>query len=135
MRTSALVCLTLSIVLAGGASTPPRAGAEGKPTTFSLSYAYAGLTEITVTEGKLRYVWHTPRWVARHRVFGFAKDYRSSSGGRSRETAYRSGLSVIQGDKKLAVTWVGDSKIPKELDTAINELTSIADKIENSRRK
>ena len=36
---------------------------------------------------------------------------------------------------KQAVTWVGDSKIPKDLDTAINELTSLADKIENSRRK
>jgi hypothetical protein len=170
MRTCAFVCLAAGIVLAGGASALPRAGAEEKPAPFSLSYAYAGLTEITVKDGKLRYVWHTPRrqdnetgplqsspteydrhqidvrltdkelgrfrdWVARHKVFGFAKDYPSSSGGRLRGAAYRSGLSVVQGDMKQAVTWVGDSKIPKELDTAINELTSLADKIENSRRK
>jgi hypothetical protein len=169
MRTCAFVGLAVGIVLAGGASTLPRAGAEEKPVPFSLSYASAGLTEITVTDGKLRYVWHTPRrqeeaeplrscpteydrhqidvrltenelgkfrdWVARHRVFGFAKDYPSSSGGRSRGAAYRSCLSVVQGDRKQAVTWMGDSKIPKELDTAIHELTSLADKIENSRRK
>src|SRR5262249_50880292 len=162
------VCLAVGIVLADGASTLARAGAEEKPAPFSLSYASAGLTEITVTDGKLRYVWHTPRrqeeagplprspteydrhqidvrltdkelgqfrdWVARHKVFGLAKDYPSSSG-RSRGAAYRSGLSVVQGDKKQAATWVGDSKIPKELGTAIHELTSLADKFENSRRK
>jgi hypothetical protein len=170
MRTCSVVSLAVGIVLAGGASNLPRVGAEEKPASFSLSYAYAGLTEITVTDGKLRYVWHTPRrqddeagplqscpteydrhqidvrltdkelgtfreWVARHEVFGLAKDYPSSSGGRARGAAYRSGLSVVQGDKKQAVTWVGDSKIPKDLDTAISELTSLADKIENSRRK
>ena len=148
----------------------PRAGAEEKPAPISLSYAYAGLTEITVTDGKLHYVWHTPRrhddearplqsspteydrhqidvrltdkelgkfrdWVTRHKVFEFAKDYPSASGGRSRGAAYRSCLSVVQGDKKQAVTWVGDSKTPKVLDTAISELTSLADAIENSRRK
>ena len=170
MRTCASVCLAVGIVLAGGAWTLPRAGAEEKPAPFSLSYASAGLTEITVTDGKLRYVWHTPRrqddeagplqscpteydrhqidvrltdkeleklrdWGARHKVFEFAKDYPSSSGGRSRGAAYQSGLSVVQGDKKQAVTWVGDSKIPKELGTAMHELISLADKIENSRRK
>jgi hypothetical protein len=170
MRNCAFVCLAVGIVLTGEASTLPGAGAEEKPAPFSLSYACAGLTEITVTEGKLRYVWHTPRrqdngagplqscateydrhqinvrltdkelgafrdWVARHKVFEFAKDYPSSSSGRSRGAAYQSGLSVVQRDKKQAVAWVGDSKIPMELVTAINELTSLADKIENSRRK
>jgi len=170
MRTCAFVCLAVGMVLAGEASTLPRAGAEEKPTPLSLSYAYAGLTEITVTDGKLRYVWHTPRlrddeagplqsspteydrhqidvrltdkelgkfrdWVARHKVFEFATDYPSASGGRSRGAAYQSGLSVVQGDKKQAVTWVGDSKTPKELDTAMSELTSLADAIEKSRRK
>ena len=169
MRTCALVSLAVGIVLTGGASTLPCAGAEGKPASFSLSYVYAGLTELTITDGKLRYVWHTPRrqddevgplqscpeydrhqidvrltdkelgkfrdWVARHKVFGFAGDYPSSSGGRSRAAVYRSGLSVVQGDKKQGVTWVGDSKTPKELHTAVSELTSLADAIENSRRK
>jgi hypothetical protein len=169
MRACAFVSLAAGIVLVGGVSTLPGAGAEEKPASFSLSYVYAGLTEITLTDGKLRYVWHTPRqqdeksplqsspteydrhqidvrltekelgsfrdWVARNKVFGFAKDYPSSSGGSSRGSAYQSGLSVLQGDRKQAVTWVGDSKIPKELGTAINELTSLADKIENSRRK
>jgi hypothetical protein len=170
MRACAFVSLAVGIILAGEASTLPRAGADEKPSPISLSYASAGLTEINVTDGKLRYVWHTPRWrdeearplescpteydrhqidvrltdkelgkfrdwVARHKVFEFAKDYPSSSGGRSRGAAYRSGLSVVQGDKKQAVAWVGDSKTPKELDTAMSELTSLADAIENSRRK
>jgi hypothetical protein len=128
------------------------------------------LTEITVKDGKLRYVWHTLRqrdgaatpvlgsleeydrhqidvwltdkelgrfrsWVARHKVFGFDKDYPSSSGGRSRGAAYQSGLTVILGDKKQTVSWVGDSKAPRELGTAINALTSLADEVEKSRRK
>jgi hypothetical protein len=170
MRTCVFVCLAVGIVLAGEASTLPCAAAEEKPTPISLSYASASLTEITVTDGKLRYVWHTPRkrddetgpaescpteydrhqidvrltdkelgkfreWVARHKVFEFAKDYPSSSGGRSRGAAYQSGLTVVQGDKKQTVTWVGDSKTPKELDTAIGELISFADALENSRRK
>ena len=74
-------------------------------------------------------------WVARHKVFGFDKDYPSSSGGRSRGAAFQSGLTVMEGDKKQTVSWVGDSKTPKELDTAINELTSLADEIERSRRQ
>jgi hypothetical protein len=127
------------------------------------------LTQITVKDGKLRYVWHTLRrreeraprrgtldeydrhqsdvwltgkeagrfrdWVARHKVFGFDKDYPSSSGGRSRGAAFQSGLTVHQGDKKHTVSWVGDSKTPKELNTAINELTTLADEIAKSRRK
>src|SRR5262245_39455679 len=122
MRTCAFISLAAGIVLAGAASTLPRADAEEKPASFSLSYVYAGLTQITVMDGKLRYVWHTPRrhdeagpvqsspteydrhqidvrltdqelgkfrdWVAGHKVFGFGKDYPSSSGGRSRGAAY-----------------------------------------------
>jgi hypothetical protein len=170
MRACACVCLAVGIVLAGQVATLPCAGAEEKPAPLSLSYSSEGLTEITVTDGKLRYVWHTPRrqddqagplqssateydrhqidvrltdkelgklrdWVARHKVFGLAQDYPSASGGSARGAAYRSCLSVTQGDRKQAVTWVGDSKIPKELDAAISELTSLADAIENSRRK
>jgi hypothetical protein len=163
--------LLLPCLLAGGlAGSLPRASAAEKPAPVSLSYARAGLTEITVTCGKLRYVWHTRRWqddeektnrgslteydrhqidvrltdkevgkfrdwVARHKVFGFDKDYPSSSGGRSRGAAFQSGLTVTQGDKKHTVSWVGDSKTPRELDAAINELTALADEIENSRRK
>src|SRR5215475_6374110 len=61
MRLRAFVCLAVGTVLAGEASTLPCAGAEEKPAPLSLSYASAGLTEIAVAEGKLRYVWHTPR--------------------------------------------------------------------------
>jgi hypothetical protein len=167
MRLTLLVPLLLAGSLAGFLA---RAGAEEKPALLSLSYAHAGLTEITVKDGKLHYVWHTLRqrdgepalrrgnldeydrhqsdiwltdkevgkfrdWVARHKVFGFDKDYPSSSGGRSRGAAFQSGLTVVQGDKKQTVSWVGDSKTPKELDTAINELSSLADEIETSRRK
>lgn len=154
----------------GLAETTPLSGAEGKPAPFSLSYAHAGLIEITVKDDKLRYVWHTLRrrdderaprrgtldeydrhqidvwltskeakrfrdWVVRHKLFGFDKDYPSSSGGRSRGAAFQSGLTIIQGNKKQTVSWVGDSKTPKELDTAINELTALASEIEKSRRK
>jgi hypothetical protein len=167
MRRTLLVPCLLAWGLAG---TAPLTGAEGKPAPFSLAYAHAGLTEITVKDGKLRYVWHTLRrrdgevtprrgnldeydrhqidawltdkeakrfrdWVARHKVFGFDKDYPSSSGGRARGAAFQSGLTIIQEDKKHTVSWVGDSKTPRELDTAINELTALASEIEKSRRK
>jgi hypothetical protein len=167
MRRNSLVPCLFAWGLAGSL---PLAGAEEKPAPFSLSYSHAGLTEITVKDGKLCYVWHTLRrrdderaprrgnldeydrhqidiwltgkeagrfrdWVVRHKVFGFDKDYPSSSGGRTRGAAFQSGLTVLQGDKKHAVSWVGDSKTPKELDTAINELTSLADEIAKSRRK
>jgi hypothetical protein len=163
--------LLIPCLLAGSlAGSLPRASAEEKPAPVSLSYAHAGLTEITVESGKLHYVWHTLRqrdgeatlrrgnldeydrhqidvwltdnevgkfreWVARNKVSGFEKDYPSSSGGGSRGAAFQSGLTVIQGDKKQTVSWVGGSKTPRELDTAIDELTSLADEIENSRRK
>jgi hypothetical protein len=42
---------------------------------------------------------------------------------------------VTQGDKKQTVSWVGDSKTPRELGTAIKELTSLVHKIEKSRRE
>jgi hypothetical protein len=61
MRACAFVWLAVGIVLVGAASTLPRAGAEDQPAPLSLSYAHAGLTDITVKEGKLHYVWHTPR--------------------------------------------------------------------------
>ncbi len=41
--------------------TYPVAHCAEKPVPFSIEYAYAGLTEITVKDGKLHYVWHTPR--------------------------------------------------------------------------
>jgi hypothetical protein len=169
MRTCAFVSLAVGIVLAGGASALPCAGAEKKPAPISLSYTHAGLTAITVKDGKLRYVWHTLRqregkvstpsnldeydrhqvdvwltdkelqrfrdWVAQHKVFGFDKDYPSSSDRRSYGAAFHSGLTVSQGDKKHTVSWVGDSKTPRELDTAIHKLNSLAAKIEKSRRK
>jgi len=36
-------------------------------------------------------------------------------------------------ETKQTVSWVGDSKTPRELDTAINELTSLAGEIEKRR--
>jgi hypothetical protein len=154
----------------GLAGFPHQAVAEETPAPFSLSYTHAGLTAITVKDGKLRYVWHTLRqrdgkvplrqsnldeydrhqvdvwltdkelqrfrdWVAGHKVFGFDKEYPSSSDRRSRGAAFQSGLTVCQGDKKKTVSWVGDSKTPKELDTAIHKLSSLAAEIEKSRRK
>src|SRR5262249_21380264 len=54
--------LLIPCLLAGGlAGSLPRAGTEEKPAPVSLSYAHAGLTEITVEGGKLCYVWHTLR--------------------------------------------------------------------------
>jgi hypothetical protein len=170
MRTCAFVSLAVAIVLAGGASTLPRAGAEQKPALISRSYTHAGLTDITVKDGKLRYVWHTLRlwegkvsptpsdldeydrhqvdvwltdkelhrfrdWVAQHKVFRFDKEYPSSSDRRSYGAAFHSSLTVSQGDKKHTVSWVGDSKTPRELDTAIRKLNSLVAKIEKSRRK
>src|SRR5262249_23549716 len=52
----------LSCFLAWGCITfPSLARSEEKPTPCSLRYTHAGLTEITIKDGKLRYVWHTVR--------------------------------------------------------------------------
>ena len=58
MRPSSLVPCMLVWGLAG---FTPLAHAEEKPAPLSVSYTHAGLTEITVKDGKLRYVWHTMR--------------------------------------------------------------------------
>src|SRR5262245_45716996 len=53
--------LAAGLLACGLAGAIPVSRSEEKPAPFSLSYAYAGLTEITVKDGKLRYVWHTRR--------------------------------------------------------------------------
>jgi hypothetical protein len=58
---------------------------------------------------------------------------RASSGGKSRGAAYGSGITVVVGEKKHGVSWVGDSKTPKGLAEAINDLVAIADEIRKSR--
>jgi hypothetical protein len=158
-------------ILAGGLAAPLLvARAAEKPTPLSLSYTHAGLTEITLKDGKLRYVWHTTRhrddnnpleqaclenydrhqidvwltdkeleqfrdWVARNKVFDFEKDYPSASGGKDRGAAFQSGLTVVREEKKHGVTWVGDSKVPKTLSTAIGELSALAETVQKSRNK
>jgi hypothetical protein len=165
---------TLSFLLCGLAclsgAFDSSARAEGKLAPFSIRYAHARLTEIVVKDGKLRYVWHTPRrqddskvpvqaslasydlhqvdiwltgkeagrfrnWIDRHKVFSFDRDYPSVSGGKSRGAAFGSGLSVALGGKNHGVSWVGDSKTPKELGAAIKELIALADEIQKSRSK
>jgi hypothetical protein len=146
--------------------------AEDKPAPFLIDYTHAGLTDITVKDGKLHYVWHTQRlwdddkagkpdqqslanydrhqvnvwltdkelgqfrnWVARHKVSEFDKDYPSASGGKSYGAAFQSGLTVVQGDNKHGIAWVGDSKTPEALGVAVKELLELAGEIEKSRRK
>jgi len=58
MRRTLLIPCLLALGLTG---IPPHAGADEKPASLSLSYAHAGLTEITVKGGKLHYIWHTER--------------------------------------------------------------------------
>jgi hypothetical protein len=169
MRPSSLIPCLFSWALVGFI---PVAGAAEKPAPLSLSYAHAGLTEITVKDGKLHYVWHTERqwddgkpgkpdsssfasydrhqvdvwltdkelerfrtWVARHKPFEFDKDYPSASDGKSRGAAFQSGLTIVQGDRKHAVGWAGDSKTPKALGVAVGELIELADQIQRSRSK
>jgi hypothetical protein len=150
--------------------TCPVALCAEKQGPFSIEYAYAGLTEITVKDGKLHYIWHTPRqwddpktldrsglenydrhqidvwltdkearlfrdWIARHKVFEFDKAYPSPPGGNSRGAAFQSGLTVVQSEKKYGVSWAGDSKIPKALAAAENDLTALCDEIQKSRSK
>jgi hypothetical protein len=165
MKSSSLAACVLACGLAVFAIS-----AEAKPTSFAISYTYAGLTELTVKDSKLHYVWHTARrlnennplaldslegydrhqidvwltdkeaktfqdWVARHKPFDFAKDYPSASDGTERGASYRAALSISQGDKKQDTVWVGDSKTPKELQTAVGELTALAQKIQKSRNQ
>ncbi len=53
--------LVLCLVVCNLAGVIPIARTEDKPAPLSVSYTYAGLTEITVKDGKLHYVWHTER--------------------------------------------------------------------------
>jgi len=165
--------LALLVVLAWGLLAPGSwARAAEKPSPFSIDYAYAGLTEVAVKDGKLRYVWHSERkwdddkagkgdrsnfenydrhqvdvwltdkeagrfrdWIARHKVFEFDKTYPSPPGSNSRGGAFQSGLTVVLGNKKHGVSWAGDSKEPKGLAVAINELVSLCDEVQKSRSK
>jgi hypothetical protein len=165
-----LTALAACILAGGLAATPPVTRAGEKPIIFSLSYTHAGLTEITLKNSKLHYVWHTDRqgddgilvavdsfenydrhqidvwltkkemklfrnWVERHKVFAFEKDYPSASGGRTRGASFRSALTVVRGQKKHSVLWVGDSKVPKKLTAAIDELRAMASTVQKSRNK
>jgi hypothetical protein len=157
-----LVCF---LTLCAGA---PERRAEDKA-AFSISYAHAGLDELTVQDGKLHYVWHTLRkkdkpspdaqsfdsydryqvdirltekeigqfqdWIGKHKVFDFKKEYPSVSDGKSYGSAFGSGLTIVKGERKHGIGWVGDSKIPKQLAEAVNELVRFADDTEKSRRK
>src|SRR6516164_4763177 len=58
MRRTLFVPCLLAWGLAGSI---PLSGAKEKPGPLSLAYTHAGLTEITVKDGKLHYVWHTLR--------------------------------------------------------------------------
>jgi hypothetical protein len=58
MRSSFLV---LCLVVCNLAGVIPVARAEDKPAPLSVSYTHARLTDITVKDGKLHYVWHTER--------------------------------------------------------------------------
>jgi hypothetical protein len=74
-------------------------------------------------------------WVARYRVFDFEKHYPSASGGSARGAAYQSALTVVRGEKKHSVSWLGDSKVPKALGAAISELNALADAVQKSRNR
>jgi hypothetical protein len=74
-------------------------------------------------------------WVAQHQVFKFEKEYPSPSGGSSRGAAFRSALTVSDGNHTHSVFWVGDSKVPIGLGTATDALRSCAADIEKSRSK
>lgn len=167
MRTSLLI---LSCLTSGFLASPFSTRAEEKLASVFIDYTYAGLTEIAVKDGKLHYVWHTPRqrddvkapeqaslanhdrhqvdiwlteremgrfrdWIASHKLFEFDKEYRSASDGKARGAAFGSGLTIALGDKKHGISWVGDSKTPKELGAAVNDLAALADAIQKSRSK
>jgi hypothetical protein len=74
-------------------------------------------------------------WIDQHKLFDLKKSYPSTSDGQSYGAAFESGLTISQGDRKHGISWVGDSKTPKELDEAVNDLIRLADEIEKSRRK
>jgi len=74
-------------------------------------------------------------WIDQHKPFDFKDSYPSASDGKSYGAAFESGLTISKGDRKHGISWVGDSKTPKELGEAINELIRLADEIEKSRRK
>jgi hypothetical protein len=52
---------TLCVFAWGLTGFIPVALADEKPAAFSVSYTHAGLDDITIQDGKLRYVWHTER--------------------------------------------------------------------------
>lgn len=71
--------------------------------------------------------------VRRNKLFKLDRTYPSTSKG-ARASAYQSGLTFSLGGKTHGIGWVGDSKTPTNLDTAVNEMVQLADKI-NHRSK
>ena len=74
-------------------------------------------------------------WIDEHKLFDLKESYPSASDGKSYGAAFETGLTISKGDRKHGITWVGDSKTPKELNEAVNELIRLAEEIEKSRRK
>jgi hypothetical protein len=74
-------------------------------------------------------------WIDEHKLFDLKKSYPSASDGKSYGAAFETGLTISKSDRKQGISWVGDSKTPKELGEAVNELIRLADEIEKSRRK
>jgi hypothetical protein len=55
--------VTLALMMLVVVATQPATGAaphRGCPRPYSISYDYAGLTSIRISNGHFRYMWHTP---------------------------------------------------------------------------
>jgi len=106
---------------------------DGKPLDQSNVESYdRHQVDIWLTDKELVRV---RQWATQHKLFEFDKDYPSPPGSTSRGGAFQSGLSIVQGDKKHAISWAGDSNTPKALGVAVAELIVLTDEIQRSRNK
>jgi hypothetical protein len=73
-------------------------------------------------------------WIAEHKVFQFKPVYKPPTELRTYGVAFKTSISVTQGDKSHSIEWTGDSKIPDRLEKAVDQLVKLCEEVQTSRK-
>jgi hypothetical protein len=74
-------------------------------------------------------------WIAEHKVFRFKPVYKPPTELRTYGVAFKTSISVTQGDKTHSIEWTGDSKIPDRLEKAVDQLVKLCEEVQTSRKE
>jgi hypothetical protein len=72
-------------------------------------------------------------WIAEHKVFQFKPVYKPPTKLRTYGVAFKTTVSVTEGDKTHAIEWTGDSKIPDRLEKAVDQLVKLCKEVQKTR--